>query len=154
MNRLYSNKKRKFTNYAQTWYVWSPGKLNCVNCRASSTKGSDNYIIYETILSIVTSKAHFQVYLILFHVPQTQNLHQNAYTCIRPVWTKVHLLAHYDITWLSYSLAPHPRVLSPFGEGGGGLRASLTQITMLAGVFILLVEPPKPDRLKDRGQTK
>jgi len=35
----------------------------------------------------------------------------------------------------------------------GGLRASVTRIAMLAGVFILLLGPPKPDRLKDRGQT-
>jgi len=28
------------------------------------------------------------------------------------------------------------------------------EIAMLAGVFILLLGPPKPDRLKDRGQTK
>jgi len=31
---------------------------------------------------------------------------------------------------------------------------SMTRISMLAGVFILLIGPPKPDRLKDRGQTK
>jgi len=31
----------------------------------------------------------------------------------------------------------------------GGLCASVTQIAMLAGVFILLVGSPKPDRLKD-----
>jgi len=36
----------------------------------------------------------------------------------------------------------------------GGLRTSMTWIAMLAGVFILLVGPPKSDRLKDRGQTK
>jgi len=36
----------------------------------------------------------------------------------------------------------------------GGLRASVIRIAMLAGVFILLLGPPKPDRLKDRGQTK
>jgi len=36
----------------------------------------------------------------------------------------------------------------------GGLRTSMTQIAMLAGVFILLLGPTKPDRLKDRGQTK
>jgi len=36
----------------------------------------------------------------------------------------------------------------------GELRASVTRIVMLAGVFILLLEPPKPDRLKDRSQTK
>jgi len=45
-----------------------------------------------------------------------------------------------------------PRVLSPFR--GGGLSTSMTPIAMLAGVFILLLGPPKPDRLKDRGQTK
>jgi len=45
-----------------------------------------------------------------------------------------------------------PRVLSPFR--GGGLCASVTRIAMLAGVFILLLGPPKPDRLKGRGQTK
>jgi len=28
----------------------------------------------------------------------------------------------------------------------GGLSTSMTRIAMLAGVFILLVEPPKPDR--------
>jgi len=33
-------------------------------------------------------------------------------------------------------------------------RASVTRIAMLAGVLILLVGPPNPDRLKDRGQTK
>jgi len=32
---------------------------------------------------------------------------------------------------------------------GGGLCTSMTRIAMLAGVF-----KPKPDRLKDRGQTK
>jgi len=31
----------------------------------------------------------------------------------------------------------------------GGLRTSLTRIAILAGVFILLIGPPKPDRLKD-----
>jgi len=31
----------------------------------------------------------------------------------------------------------------------GGLSTSVTRIAMLAGVFILLLEPPKPDRLKD-----
>jgi len=36
----------------------------------------------------------------------------------------------------------------------GGLRTPMTPIAMLAGVFILLVGPPKLDRLKDRGQTK
>jgi len=36
----------------------------------------------------------------------------------------------------------------------GGLRTSMTWIAMLAGVFILLLGPPKPHRLKDRGQTK
>jgi len=36
----------------------------------------------------------------------------------------------------------------------GGLRTSVTRIAMLTGVFILLLGPPKPDRLKDRGQTK
>jgi len=36
----------------------------------------------------------------------------------------------------------------------GGLRTSITGIAMLAGDFILLLGPPKPDRLKDRGQTK
>jgi len=36
----------------------------------------------------------------------------------------------------------------------GGLRTSFTRIAMLAGFFILLVGPPKPERLKDRGQTK
>jgi len=36
----------------------------------------------------------------------------------------------------------------------GGLHASVTRIATLAGVFILLLGPPKPDRLKDRGQTK
>jgi len=46
-------------------------------------------------------------------------------------------------------------VLSPFrGGGGGGLRTSVTRIAMLAGVFILVLGPPKPDRLKDRSQTK
>jgi len=44
------------------------------------------------------------------------------------------------------------RVLSHFR--GGGLRTSVTRIAMLAGVFILLLGPPKPDRLKVRGQTK
>jgi len=37
-----------------------------------------------------------------------------------------------------------PRVLSHFR--GGGLRTSLTWIAMLAGVCILLIGPPKPDR--------
>jgi len=27
MSRLFINKKRKFTNFVQTWYVWSPGQL-------------------------------------------------------------------------------------------------------------------------------
>jgi len=31
----------------------------------------------------------------------------------------------------------------------GGLRTSMTPIAMLAGVFNLLVGPPKSDRLKD-----
>jgi len=53
----------------------------------------------------------------------------------------------------SGAFVPLPRVMSPF-RGGGGLRTSMTRITMLAGVFILLLGPPKPDRLKDRGQTK
>jgi len=35
-----------------------------------------------------------------------------------------------------------------------GLRTSLNRIAMLAGVFILLLGPPKSDMLKDRGQTK
>jgi len=35
-----------------------------------------------------------------------------------------------------------------------GLPTSITLIAMLAGVFILLLGPPKPGRLKDRGQTK
>jgi len=30
----------------------------------------------------------------------------------------------------------------------GGLRTSVIWITLLAGVFILLLGPPKPDRLK------
>jgi len=36
----------------------------------------------------------------------------------------------------------------------GGLRTSVTWIAILAGDFILLVGPPRSDRLKDRGQTK
>jgi len=36
----------------------------------------------------------------------------------------------------------------------GGLCTSMTWIAMLAGVFILLVGPPKSDRLKDKRQTK
>jgi len=42
-------------------------------------------------------------------------------------------------------------VLSPFrgGGGGGGLRISITRIVILAGFFILLIGPPKPDKLKD-----
>jgi len=36
----------------------------------------------------------------------------------------------------------------------GGLHASMTRMAMLAGVSILLLGPPGPDRLKDRGQTK
>jgi len=60
------------------------------------------------------------------------------------------------------TLITPPRVLSPFrgvcvgggGGGGGGLRTSVTRIAMLAGVFILLLGPPKPERLKDRGQAK
>jgi len=37
----------------------------------------------------------------------------------------------------------------------GGLGTSMTRIAMLAEMFILLLlGPPKPDRLKDRGQTK
>jgi len=31
----------------------------------------------------------------------------------------------------------------------GGLSTSMIRIAMLAGVFILLLGPPKPDRLKD-----
>jgi len=43
-------------------------------------------------------------------------------------------------------------VLSPFR--GGGI-AYLSDPDSYAGwSFILLVEPPKSDRLKDRGQTK
>jgi len=37
--------------------------------------------------------------------------------------------------------------------GGGAFSTSMTWIAMLAGDFILLVEPPKSDRLKDRGQS-
>jgi len=37
---------------------------------------------------------------------------------------------------------------------GEGLRISFIWIAMLAGDLILLVGPPKPDRLKGRGQTK
>jgi len=36
----------------------------------------------------------------------------------------------------------------------GGLCASVTWIAMLTGLFILLLGPPKSDRLKGRGQTK
>jgi len=36
----------------------------------------------------------------------------------------------------------------------GGLCTSVIRIAMLAGLVILLLGPPKPDRLKDRGQTK
>jgi len=35
-----------------------------------------------------------------------------------------------------------------------GFSTSVTRIAMLVGVFLLLLGPPKPDRLKDRGQTK
>jgi len=40
------------------------------------------------------------------------------------------------------------------GGGAGRLHTAMTLIAMLAGLFIRLVGPPKPDRLKDRGQTK
>jgi len=36
----------------------------------------------------------------------------------------------------------------------GGIVYLNDPIAMLAGVFILLLGPPKPDRLKDRGPTK
>jgi len=36
---------------------------------------------------------------------------------------------------------------------GGGLRTTLTPIAMLGGVVVLLVDTPKSNRLKDRGQT-
>jgi len=36
----------------------------------------------------------------------------------------------------------------------GGLCTSMTRIAMLAGVLILLLGPPKANRLKDRGRTK
>jgi len=49
--------------------------------------------------------------------------------------------------------APAPCMQSPFCSEGG-LCTTMTLIAMLAGVFIFLVGPPKPDRLKDRGQTK
>jgi len=46
-------------------------------------------------------------------------------------------------------------MLSPFrGGGGGGLRTPMTRIAMLTGVLILLVGPPKQDRLNGRCQTK
>jgi len=50
------------------------------------------------------------------------------------------------------SFQKSPRLLSPFR--GGGLCTSVTRISMFAGVFILLLGPPKSDRLKDRSQTK
>jgi len=45
-----------------------------------------------------------------------------------------------------------PGVLS-YVRGGCALSTSMTRIAMLAGFFILLVGPPKLDRLKDRGET-
>jgi len=58
---------------------------------------------------------------------------------------------HKDIM-LSLSFFSAYRVLSPFR--GGGI-VYLNDPDSYAGWrFILLVGPPKPDRLKDRGQTK
>jgi len=51
-----------------------------------------------------------------------------------------------------FSTTPHPVCCHLFMVGG--LCTLMTRIAMLAGVFILLLGPPKPDRLKDRGQTK
>jgi len=52
----------------------------------------------------------------------------------------------------THSLFPLPRVLSPFR--GGGI-VYLNDLDSYAGwSFIFLIGPPKPDRLKDRGQTK
>jgi len=33
MISLFSNKKRKLTNFGQTWYVWSHGQLNQKLCQ-------------------------------------------------------------------------------------------------------------------------
>jgi len=49
---------------------------------------------------------------------------------------------------------PPPPVFCHLFVVGGGLSTSMTRITMLTRVFILLVGPPKSDRLKDRGHTK
>jgi len=32
---LYSNKKKKLTNFTQTWYVWLPAELNSKLCQFS-----------------------------------------------------------------------------------------------------------------------
>jgi len=49
------------------------------------------------------------------------------------------------------SIIPPCAVTFPWWSG---LRASVTRTAMLAGVFPLLLGPPKPDRLNDRSQTK
>jgi len=41
-----------------------------------------------------------------------------------------------------------------FVAGGGGLSTSMTRKLSWLEFLILLLGPPKPDRLKDRGQTK
>jgi len=43
-------------------------------------------------------------------------------------------------------------VLSPFR--GGGIAYLIDPNSYAGWSFILLLEPPKPDRLKDRGQIK
>jgi len=60
----------------------------------------------------------------------------------------------YQDFWSPSSLKYIPHVLSPFHGGEGGLFTSVTHMAMLAGVFVLLLGPPKSDRLKGRGQTK
>jgi len=47
---------------------------------------------------------------------------------------------------------PHPRALSSFR--GGGIEYLDDPDSYAGWSFILLVGPPKPDILKDRGQTK
>jgi len=46
------------------------------------------------------------------------------------------------------------RVLASLSISPRAVTFSWWGIVMLAGVFILLVGPLRPDRLKDRGQTK
>jgi len=57
----------------------------------------------------------------------------------------------YVMFVLTLILIP-PRAVTFFVVGG--LSSSVTPIAMLAGVFMLLLGPPKPDKLKNKDQTK